>query len=198
MIRMVRGKSYPETDGSLMVETASGLGLRIFIARGSKFYTLPKASDVTVYTSMVVRDDSISLYGFYDMEELSMFELLKGVNGIGAKAALAIMGSLSLADLTRAIAEGDSKTLTKADGVGKKTAAKIILDLKDKVKAPYDAAYEYVEADKDTPAYMEEVVSALISLGYSKREAEDAVDKVKAGKDELTVEEYIVQALRNL
>lgn len=103
------------------------------IPANSPLYKNIEGETVKVFTSMIVREDDISLYGFSDKESLELFELLITVNGIGAKAAMAIMSVLPQSELKRAIATGDAKAISAANGVGKKTAERVILELKDKV-----------------------------------------------------------------
>ena len=147
---------------------------------------------------MIVKEDDISLYGFSDREELELFELLITVSGIGAKGAMSIMSVLSPNALKFAIASGDSKSISKANGVGKKTAERIIIDLKDKVGSFDEAELDGPIDDKifvndDTRS---EAKIALISLGYSQQEAENAISKIKG--ENLTIEDYIKLALKQM
>ena len=146
---------------------------------------------------MIVREDDISLYGFSDKESLELFELLITVNGIGAKAAMSIMSILPQSELKRAIATGDAKAISAANGVGKKTAERVLLELKDKV-GTFDDGDFAASGDVYVPVSDErsEAVAALMALGYSKNEAAAAVGKV--GDDGLSCEEYIKNALKNL
>ncbi len=197
MIRFIKGIFHPSPDGSVIIETASGMGFEVNIPATSALYKHMEGESVKVYTSMIVKEDDISLYGFADRENLELFELLITVNGVGAKAAMAIMSALPPSELKRAVAAGDVKAISKANGVGKKTAERLILELKDKVGS-FD--------DLDVPQFDEvfapagdersEAVAALIALGYTKNEAASAVGKVK--DDSLTCEAYIKQALKNL
>lgn len=198
MIGYIKGFLHPLMDGSVIIENTSGIGFKIFVPTGSALYKMPEGSEVKVFTSMQVKEDDISLYGFMEKEELDLFELLITVNGIGAKGAMSIMSSLSVSELRFAIASGDSKTISKANGVGKKTADRVILELKDKMGA-------FADMGDGTPVFMDdekvgddraEAVSALIALGYTRNEAAAAVGKIKG--EGLTVEDYIKQALKKL
>ena len=145
---------------------------------------------------MIVKEDDISLYGFSDKESLELFELLITVNGVGAKAGMSIMSALPPAELKSAIAMGDAKSISKANGVGKKTAERVILELKDKV-GDFDAnAVSLGDVQIVTGDERSEAVAALMALGYNKNEAASAVGKVK--DDNLACEDYIKQALKNL
>lgn len=196
MIRFIKGIFHPGLSGSVIIETASGMGFEINIPANSSLYKNLEGEEVKVYTSMIVREDDVSLYGFSDKENLELFELLITVNGIGAKAGMSIMSALPPSELKRAIAMGDVKAISAANGVGKKTAERVILELKDKVGTFDDAVL--AESDVFIAANDErsEAVAALIALGYTKNEAADAVGKVK--KEDLTCEEYIKNALKNL
>lgn len=196
MIRFIKGIFHPGLSGSVIIETASGMGFEVNIPANSSLYKNLEGEEVKVYTSMIVREDDVSLYGFSDRENLELFELLITVNGIGAKAGMSIMSALPPSELKRAVAMGDVKAISAANGVGKKTAERVILELKDKVGTFDDDVL--AESDVFIPASDErsEAVAALIALGYTKNEAADAVGKVK--KEDLTCEEYIKNALKNL
>ncbi len=198
MIRYIKGIIYHQMDSSIIVENSSGIGFNIMIPSGSSFYKLNDGEEVKVHTSMIVKEDDISLYGFSDREELELFELLITVSGIGAKGAMSIMSVLSPNALKLAIASGDSKSISKANGVGKKTAERIIIDLKDKLgrfdEAELDAHIDdKIFVNDDTRS---EAKIALISLGYSQQEAENAISKIKG--ENLSIEDYIKLALKQM
>ena len=197
MIRYIRGKIFHTDSDHIIVENSSGVGFDIQIPMGSAFYTMVDGEEAKVYTSMIVREDDISLYGFTGKEGLELFELLITVNGIGAKAALAIMGTLSESELKVAIATNDVKALTKANGVGKKIAERLILELKDKIGDI--TALDVPVLDALIPAASGEkgeAAEALMSLGYTRNEALAALEKVQG--ENLTCEQYIMNALKNL
>ena len=127
MIGYIKGYFHPMPDGSVIVENASGIGFLIHVPAGSALYKEPEGAEVKVYTSMQVREDDISLYGFMSKEDLELFELLITVSGIGAKGAMSIMSALPGSQLKRAIAAGDTASITKAQGIGKKTAERLVL-----------------------------------------------------------------------
>lgn len=196
MIRLVKGLLRSSLEGSVIIETPAGIGFRVNIPGGSGLYKLSEGSQVEVFTSMVVKEDSMSLYGFTSKEELELFELLITVSGIGAKGAMSIMSTLAPRDLKIAIASGDAKSIAQANGVGKKTAERLILELKDKVGSDFDfssgvaAAHEAVIT---RGSVRDNAVEALVSLGYSRTEASTMVGRVP--DEGLTAEEYIRRAL---
>ncbi|MDO4396227.1 MAG: Holliday junction branch migration protein RuvA [Clostridia bacterium] len=196
MIRSIRGSLYPEMDGSVTVETESGVGLRVFVPANSEIYKRVEGSEVKLYTSMMVREDAMSLYGFSNKDERRLFELLITVNGVGAKAGMSIMSTLSPTELKLAIAAGDAKAISAANGIGKKTAERIILELKDKVEMPTSLPEMEGVVAATYSDERNEAVNALIALGYSKNEAASAIGSV--AENGLTCEEYIKKALKNL
>lgn len=187
-------------NGGIVVETGSGIGLEIFMPANSPIYRYGEGEDIMVYTSMIVKEDDMSLYGFHNRETLELFEKLITVSGVGAKAAMAILGTLDAGELKRAIAFEDAKEISRANGVGKKTAERIILELKDKLgKLEPQAAAPSVESRGDTGISADsrtEAVNALIALGYTKAEAFNAVASIN--EEGLSSEEYIKKALKNL
>lgn len=190
----------------IVVETPSGIGFEINVPAGSPLYKYGEGEEVKVFTAMIVKEDDVSLYGFHNRESLDFFRMLITVSGIGAKGAMAIMGSMSLDELRKAIMFEDVKAVSKANGVGKKTAERLILELKDKVgKLDIDGLsaaqlsgvsdFEGSSAT-DSGDSRTEAIHALVALGYSKAEAFGAVAKVP--EDNLTSEEYIKKALKSL
>lgn len=196
MIKFLKGKLHHELGGSIIIETVSGIGMEVFVPDNSPLYQKLDGEEVMIYTSMIVKEDSMTLYGFSKKESLKLFQQLITVNGVGPKAGLSIMSTLPVNDLKIAIASGDAKTIAKANGVGKKTAERIIIDLKDKMgEIPVT---EGISVDVSIPASnsaKEEAVAALMALGYSKTEADNALSKVA---DDLDVEGYVKAALKNL
>ena len=199
MIGFIRGVLAEKGSGYIIVDV-NGVGYEIFVPANSHAYLSAEGSEVMVYTAMMVREDDVSLYGFMRRGELDAFKKLITVSGVGAKAAISIMSSFTMEQLQQAIVFEDAKTLTKASGVGKKTAERIVLELKDKF------SMEGVKADEMIPANPEllhgvqdargEAVDALIALGYTRAEASAAMAGVK--DQDLTAEEYIKLALKNL
>ena len=197
MIRFVKGRFYPQADGTCVIENSSGIGFLMTIAANCPLYKHYEGEEVKAYTLMTVREDDISLFGFSSMDELDLFKLLISVSGVGAKAGISIMSILPVDELKKAIASGDSKTIATANGVGKKTAERVIIDLKDKV-GDFDVS-ESGASDVQAAEFTSErseAVSALMALGYSKNEAEQSVGKAK--DNDLRAEDYIKFALKNM
>lgn len=196
MIRFIKGVFHPGLNGSVIIENSSGIGFLVNVPANSPLYKNMEGEEVKVFTLMIVKEDDISLYGFTEKESLELFQLLISVNGIGPKAGMAIMSILPPNQLKLAIAGGDAKTISTANGVGKKTAERLILELKDKVGG-FDSDYVDISDITDMQGDgKSEAVSALMALGYSKNEAASAVGKVK--EPDLSCEEYIKKALKNL
>ena len=198
MIRFLKGKFHPQTDGTAVIETVGGVGYLVNLPANSPLYKNLEGEEVRVYTAMLVREDDMSLYGFENQDELDLFKMLITVSGVGAKAGMSIMGILPPLELKRAIATGDTKAISAANGVGKKTAERVILELKDKVGDYPGTGETGTESGEQAVISNErsEAVSALISLGYSRSEAESAVGKIK--EDGLPAEQYIMLALRSM
>ncbi len=203
MIRYIKGIYAMTVNGGIIVESPSGIGFEIFIPANSPLYKYGEGEEVKVFTSMAVKEDDVSLYGFHNRETLELFELLITVNGIGAKGAMAILSTLTADELKRAIAFEDAKEISRANGVGKKTAERLILELKDKIgkiagglSQANELPTEFggtVEAAGDNKT---EAVNALVALGYSKAEAFAAISKID--EDDLSCESYIKKALKYL
>ena len=158
----------------------------------STFYNLPGAGErVTLYTQLVVREDAHLLYGFGSENERHAFRQLTKVNGIGARIALSVLSGLSVAELAHAITMQESGRLTKVPGIGKKTAERILLELKDKLGAPLTTA---VGINRAPPASAD-VLNALFALGYSEKEAVAAVRALPEG---VAVADGIKHALKTL
>ncbi|MGN0680777.1 MAG: Holliday junction branch migration protein RuvA [Candidatus Fimisoma sp.] len=197
MIRYVKGIYSVNINGGIVVETQSGLGLEIFLPANSPIYRYGEGETIMVYTSMIVKEDDISLYGFHNRDNLEIFERLITVSGVGAKGAMSILSTLEAAELKRAIAFEDAKEISRANGIGKKTAERIILELKDKLAKTDIPAYvppaDTADASSDSRS---EAITALVALGYTKAEAFNAVASIN--DEGLSSEEYIKKALKNL
>lgn len=199
MIRYVKGIYSMNINGGIVVETQSGLGLEIFLPLNSPIYKYSEGDTVQIYTSFIVKEDSMTLYGFHNRETLELFEKLLTVSGVGARGAVSVIGTLDADSLKRAIAFGDSKEISRANGIGKKTAERIILELRDKISdldnvLPADLAR--TASDEESSDTRTEAVNALMALGYTRAEAFSAVASVN--DEGLSDEEYIRKALKNL
>lgn len=198
MIRYVKGIYSMNINGGIVVETQSGLGLEIFLPLNSPIYKYSEGDTVQIYTSFIVKEDSMTLYGFHNRETLELFEKLLTVSGVGARGAASVIGTLDADSLKRAIAFGDSKEISRANGIGKKTAERIILELRDKISdldnvLPADLAR--TASDEESSDARTEAVNALMALGYTRAEAFSAVASVN--DEGLSDEEYIRKALKN-
>jgi len=186
VISYVKG-ALAEKSGDRIVVEAGPVGLGIYVPLSVLEVLPPLGEEVKIYTYLQVREDDLSLYGFLTRQDLDMFRRLIGVNGIGPKGALGILSALSPDDLRLAILTGDAKAISKAPGVGAKTAQRIILDLKDKVSAEEMLA-SVADTDERTsvPLMQEagrEAATALVALGYSNLEASKAVKNVQITED---------------
>lgn len=183
MIAFVRGTAVDMTENSVIVE-AGGIGYEIYMT-GTDLSRIHMGEEVKIHTYFNVREDAMQLYGFRSKDDLQMFKLLLGVNGVGPKAALGVLAGITADELRFAILSDDVKTLSKAPGIGKKTAQKLILELKDKMKL--EDAFELKLAHEQEKAVAglgeisdgrQEAVEALVALGYSSTDALRAVRKV--------------------
>lgn len=199
MIRTIRGEYLYYEKGAIVIRTAGGIGFRVFVPDVSPLLSVREGDEIEVYTYLQVREDGMSLFGFHDHDALTLFEQLITVNGVGPKAGLAIM-SLGTPNQIRAhIVNKDAKSIAKAQGVGKKTAERVILELADKVSVIPGADDAVITETEPIPAFSDErngAVLALTTLGYTKSEAEYAIGHV--AEDDLTIEEYIKKALKYL
>ncbi len=202
MISYIRGTLAEKNEDSAVVE-AHGVGYQIFVPVPVLSELPPLGESVKIYTYFSVREDGMSLFGFLSRQDLAMFKQLIGVNGIGPKSALGILSALRPDVLRMAVASGDAKTISRAPGVGPKTAQRIILDLKDKIR-PEDVLAGGLEESLAVPEEIsgvgqagKEAVEALTALGYSAAEAAGAVKKVKI-TEEMTAEDVLKEALRHL
>ena len=198
MISYIKGILADKAADHVVVE-CSGVGFKIYTSYTSLSDTgCIKGSEVTFRTHMYIKEGIMDLYGFITSEELELFELLISVSGVGAKGALAILSSMNPSKLSLTIATGDAGAIKKAPGIGTKTAQRIILELKDKIKANIgeDSSEVFSEVVPTTENEREEAVNALVALGYTLFEAKKAVSKVSEGVND--VEEIIKNALKTL
>lgn len=204
MISYVRGPLV-EIEEDVIVVESGGMGFNIHVPL-SVLEELPRTgTEVRLYTYLQVREDAMSLYGFLNRQDLGMFKQLIGVNGIGPKAALGILSAMRPDDLRLAIVSGDAKAISRAPGVGPKTAQRVILDLKDKVKLedmlpggdPGAASGDGGSTAGMAGSAGMEAIGALVALGYSNMEASKAVRRVTI-TDEMTPEDVLKAALKHL
>ncbi len=202
MIGFIKGRIVSCEEGVILIEN-NGIGYEVGVADSSEFDSLgDKAQEVTVYTLMMVKEDNISLCGFKRKSDLMMFKRLITVNGVGAKAALAILGVMKADELSKAILFEDIDSIVRAPGIGKKTAQRIVLELKDKIgdisglsSDEVGFASESAGRGEKTDARAEALL-ALLALGYARSEAAAVLAQIKEEFDD--VQDYIKKALAKL
>ncbi len=176
----------------------NGMGYKIYTS-GSTMAKMPKTNEnVLLYIKQIVREDFIGLYGFLTKDEIEMFSLVISINGVGSKAGLSLLSICSVTNLKYAIVSGDEKTLIRAPGIGKKIAQRIILELREKIHIEQSAANTLSQisgSSLEDDRKLIEVLGALISLGYSEKEAEKAL---KAISKEQSLENMIKDCLKYL
>ena len=193
MISYVKGTVAYIGNDCIVVDN-NGIGYNIQVSPSTASAVVME-KEVKIYTYMNVKENELSLFGFLTKEELNMFNLLIGVNGVGPKSAVAMLGALSPAQLALAIATEDIKALSVGQGIGKKIAQRIALELKDKVGADtITTGVEIVQKVDVTTGERAEALSALMALGFTKNEAENAIKAVFVNG--MATEEIISQALK--
>lgn len=199
MIAYIKGK-LEYKHGDYIVVESNGIGYKIFTALSTIDASGSVGDDIKVYTHLYVREDILSLYGFLTQEELGIFELLISVSGVGPKAAISVISSVSTSKFGLAVITDDVKTLTKAQGIGNKMAQRIILELKDKIKKEQLSAVndDYMERSSTASVntVISEAVSALMVLGYTAQEANKVVASIYS--EGMDLETIIKSALRNI
>ena len=194
MIGRIAGTLLEKNPPQILVD-ANGVGYEIEVPM-STFYNLPATGErVTLYTHLVVREDAHLLFGFGTENERRAFRQLVKISGVGARTALAVLSGLSVGELVEAIAAQEAGRLIKVPGIGKKTAARLLLELKDKIGGEFGASgISGVAANRVKPA-TSDIYNALIGLGYSDREAQGVMKILPEG---LSVSDGIRQALKLL
>jgi Holliday junction DNA helicase RuvA len=197
MIAFLRGRLGEKQPNRIIVDVG-GVGYDVAVPL-STFYTLGEpGTDVALRVHTHVREDSLALYGFATVLELQIFERLIGISGIGPKLALAVLSGIDVADLVRAVQLGDVARLTAIPGVGKKTAERIGLELKDKLPPALAAAVAAQAGEDGTGALRGDLLSALLNLGYHRPLVDKAVDAAIKKVEPKTFERVLKQALREL
>lgn len=184
-------------QGNLVLEV-NKIGYNIKISMKTSDYLHTHPGEIKIYTYTNVREDAILLFGFLTREELNMFKMLITVNGVGPKGALAILDILSVRDIGFAIVAQDAKSLSKASGIGSKTAERIIIDLKDKVSIDdIGSQQNATDMGQDDNPNETEVIEALVSLGYSASDALKVLRQCNYSKED-DVEAILKMALRKI
>jgi Holliday junction DNA helicase RuvA len=187
MIAKIKGKIAFFRDNYVVVDVA-GVGYKIF-ATGFAMGHIAGKEEIELFTHTYVREDSLSLYGFLTLDELEMFELLISISGIGPKAAIGILSIAEPKTIRTAVISGDSSILTRVSGVGKKTAERVILELKNRIEG-------LPGEDQGTAKVDSEAIEALISLGYSNVQSREALKNIP--EDIKDISERVRAALKNL
>ncbi len=201
MISYVRGELVAIEDDKVILDV-NGVGFGIYMPAQSMTLLPTIGEEVRLHTYMNVREDAMQLFGFLTRDDLNVFKLVIGVSGIGPKGGLNILSQLSPDDLRFAVMANDAKTIAATPGIGKKTAEKLIIELKDKLSIE-DVLNKTVEQDAMTHVtnasneIQAEAVQALVALGYGSTEAMKAVKKVPTD-EATTVEEVLKLALKNM
>lgn len=187
MIASIQGK-IASKESDYMVIVVHGMGYKVFAPHSTMDYI--HDDDVFLHTHLIVREDSLTLYGFATLAERELFETLLTVNGVGPRVALSILSTLSIDNLRNAVVSDRSEILTRVPGIGKKTAQKILFELKDKMRVGLDAvpvsAFDDVNSD---------VIDTLVALGYSIVEAQSAIQSLPKDAPNI-VEERVRLALQ--
>ena len=200
MYAYIKGELAEINTDHIVIE-AGGIGYQVFISLQTFDYLPSVGDNLKIYTYLYLREDAMILYGFLTKDDLELFKLLISVSGIGPKGGLAILSTLEADDLRFAILSGDAKAISKAPGVGGKTAQRVILELKDKLSLEdaFEAKTEHVQKNAAAAggSVKNDAVMALTALGYSSTESLKAVSAVEITED-MDVEEVIKAALKHL
>lgn len=203
MIAYIKGELASQEEDKVLVDVG-GIGYGVFMSAQAMSLLPPVGNEVKIHTYLNVKEDAMQLFGFLTRDDLHVFKLLIGVSGIGPKGGQAILSVLSPDDLRFAIMAGDVKAISAAPGIGKKTAEKLIVELRDKLSI--EDALEHAVSEKNVPMSGQaggnseiqgEAVQALVALGYGSTEALRAVRQVEITGD-MEVEELLKQSLKHM
>lgn len=209
MIAFIEGTLVKKTVSTVVVQAASGLGYELFVPVTDIQQLPANGSKVLLHTYLQVKEDGVALFGFLSEESLQIFKLLITVNGIGPKGAIGILSGISLDDLRFAVLAEDSKTISKIPGIGPKTAAKLVLELKDKFKLEDAIEAKLIHGEQaagksnssteaaKAAAMRDEAAQALVALGYSMTGAIKVLREAEIA-DTTTVEDLLKYGLKNL
>ncbi len=181
MFGFIKGYIDYIKEGLVCIDTGN-VGYLVYISDKTYAELLNETNEVKLYTYTNVREDDISIFGFLTLDELEFYKMLINVNSIGPKSGLSLLSFYTVGELANLIANSDAKAIAKTPGVGNKSAEKIIIDLKDKI-----SNFEQTEVERSSSSLDKEMIAecleALISLGFKKKEAENAISKVKDAND---------------
>tara|TARA_B100001540_G_C15712102_1_gene599054 strand:+ start:561 stop:1172 length:612 start_codon:yes stop_codon:yes gene_type:complete len=199
MISQLSGKIISSDDKSLIVDV-NGVGYQVFCSLQTLIDLKDSNETITILTEFIVREDSQSLYGFSGQLEKKWFNLLISVQGVGAKAAIAILSSITIDELGYAISNSEKSTVTKAEGVGPKIAGRIINELKDKIPEsqikPLFA--NYMDQNNKDKELVEDAISALSNLGYNKNNVKNIVIELYEDSKDISLSKLISKSLKKL
>lgn len=203
MIRFIKGTLAYIGENEVVIEN-HGIGYRVSVPMSAVETLSKEGPEVLLHTYLNVREDAIQLFGFLTQEDLRVFQLLITVNGIGPKAALGMLGTMSAYEIRFAVIAGDAKVIAKAPGIGPKTASKVILELKDKFAAEELLFGEELSEKSQASVgksvlqgITQDAIEALVALGYPKTDAAKAVRSVELTED-MTVENLLKQSLKKM
>lgn len=196
MIGMLRGKVW-EVQAERLVLDVQGVGYLLTVPFGLLTKVLP-GQELVVYTHVVLREDDLSLYGFSSLKEKQLFLEMLSVSGIGPKAAISLLSTFGAVQIESAIASENLNLLTKVPGIGKKTAQRLILELKEKFKGLVSLPISEGSVSGPAPLAQSEALQTLLALGFSLEEARQALKNILQDSGELTTEEQVKKALRSL
>lgn len=191
MISYLSGKIRSKGKSFIIVEV-NNLGYKIFISP-TYYSELNIGDEVEIYTHQYIREDALDLYGFRDIPELEIFEMLLAISGIGPKSALGVLSVGSIDDIKSSISSGDSSLLTKVSGIGRKTAERVVLELREKISALDSSSFSGRTKISNSSS---DEIDALISLGYSIQQAREALKNVDSSIKDSS--ERIREALRGM
>jgi len=193
MISYLKGTLQYKSPSYVLVEVG-GIGCKINLSLSSYEALPPEGEEIKIYTYLHLREDKIALYGFLSEEERDFFLLLISLPNIGPKSALRILSKISSFEFKKAIKKGDLTTLTDIRGIGRKTAQRLMLELKEKIGAEKE-----IEIEPEKRGMVKDALSALISLGYTRKEAGKAVEEaLRFSRDETNLAELIKESLKHI
>lgn len=195
MIEYIKGNLTEVTPTYAVAETRDGIGYMLLISLATFEAIQNMAGEVTLRVHEVVREDAWTLYGFADRREREMFRLLIGVSGVGPGTALLILSSITVPDLEAVIHSGDHGRLKTVKGIGAKTAQRIIVDLKDKIKPTADALLSMPLSAAPSGAVYEEALAALVALGFQRAQSQKVLQRIFDADPAIKVEAAIKKAL---
>lgn len=196
MIGMLRGRLIEKQPHRVLIDVG-GVGYDVAVPLSTFYTTGDPGTEITLRVHTHVREDQIALFGFATPPELAMFERLIAVSGVGPKLALSVLSGMDSRELAAAIQRGDVARLTRIPGVGRKTAERLVVELRDRLPAAFTAAQDAPSGD-GAPGLRDDVVSALANLGYHRQSIDKVLDRLLADTESPTFEQVLRAALREL